>query len=136
MTPSVLTNNADETLGWSIAGQLLDAFTNRDFAAMSSCLADDVRFRALIPPGVVDVTGAEATVANFERWFGQHDHFDVIDASIGQIGTRLYLRWRINTATAGDAESRRVIEQQLFATAGERIEVLDLMCSGFQLPPG
>jgi hypothetical protein len=131
MTDTTLTQDHAEPLGWTVAGQLLDAFTRRDFAAMSECLDSDVRFRALIPPGLVDVTGADATVANFARWFGSHDEFDVIDAAIGQVGTRLYLRWRVQTQAAGDPDSLRVIEQHLFATAADRIHVLDLLCSGF-----
>ena len=125
---------ASEAIGWSVAGNLLDAFTRRDFDAMADCFSPDVRFRALIPPGVVDITGPQDTVAKFAQWFGHHDQFDVLDASIGQVGPRLYLRWRVNTAAADDPDSARVIEQQLYATAGERIEVLDLMCSGFQVP--
>ena len=132
MTDTALSTEVHDAVGWPIAGRLLDAFTRRDFAAMAACLAPDVHFRALIPPGVIDVSGPAATVANFDRWFSSHDHFDVIDAAIGQIGGRLYLRWRIETATEGEPKSARVVEQHLFATAGEQIHVLDLMCSGFQ----
>jgi len=124
----------DEAIGWPVAGQLLDAFTRRDFDAMAACLAADVRFRALIPPGLVEETGPQAVVETFQRWFGGHDEFDVIDAAIGQVGNRLYLRWRVSAAAAGDPDSRRVAEQHLFATAGEQIQVLDLMCSGFTVP--
>jgi len=134
MTDTALSPEVHDAIGWPVAGQLLDAFARRDFAAMTACLAPDVRFRALIPPGVIDVSGPEASIANFERWFGGHDHFDVVDAAIGQIGGRLYLRWRIQTAANGEPDSVQVVEQHLFATAGEQIHVLDLMCSGFQVP--
>ena len=134
MTQTALGMNSRDAVGWPVGGQLLDAFTRRDFAGMTACLAPDIHFRALIPPGVIDVVGPEATVANFHRWFGDHDQFDVIDASIGQVGSRLYLRWRIHVATNGDPDSLRVAEQHLFATADEKIHVLDLVCSGFSAP--
>src|SRR3954462_6924404 len=134
MTDIALSTENRDAVGWPVAGQLLDAFTRRDFSAMTACLAADVHFRALIPPGVIDVKGAEAAVANFQRWFGDHDQFDVIDASIGQVGSRLYLRWRVHTAADGDPGSLRVVEQHVFATAAEQIHVLDLMCSGFSIP--
>jgi hypothetical protein len=38
----------------------------------------------------------------------------------------VYLRWRFNTEAG-------VVEQHAFATGGDRIESLDLMCSGFQV---
>jgi hypothetical protein len=45
-----------------------------------------------VPPGPREITGAASTVAQFEQWFGGHDGFEVLDAAIGQVGTRMYLR--------------------------------------------
>ncbi len=92
----------------------------------------DVRFRALIPPGAFEVAGRAAMTDKFRTWFGGGDEFEVVDASIGQLGTRLYLRWRIEMRATGDPASTRLVEQHAFATAGDGIEALDLLCSGFQ----
>jgi SnoaL-like domain len=118
--------------GWAAAGLFLNAFTQRDFTTLSSCFDPDVRFRALVPPGIVTTVGTADTARQFEKWFGGTDVFDVVDASIGQIGDRLYLRWRVRMHAPGKPEASRVVEQHAFATGGERIHALDLLCSGFQ----
>jgi len=87
---------------------------------LTSCLRPDVRFRALVPPGPIDLTGAAETVSRFEQWFGGEDDFEILDASVGQVGTRLYLRWRVRMSSAGDPSSGRLVEQHAF-TSRERI---------------
>ena len=119
---------------WSVAGAFLDGLSNRDFALMTTCLAPDIRFRCLLPRGPVEVTGAEETVAYFRRWFGGEDAFEVLDASVGQIGPRIYLRWRVRMNPVVDPCDERVAEQHLFTTGNEVIRTLDLLCSGFHSP--
>ena len=116
---------------WPIAGLFLDALAHRDFPAMACCLHPDIRFRALVPSGPFETAGVADVMSRFRRWFDGDDDFEVVDASIGQVGTRLYLRWRVRMRSASDPDSGRLVEQHAFATAGERIESLDLLCSGF-----
>jgi hypothetical protein len=118
--------------GWTAAALFLDAFARRDFGAVSSCLDPDVCFRALVPPGPFTTVGAAATAGHLERWFGGDDTFEVVDASIGQLGKRIYLRWRVRMHSASNPNAARVVEQHAFATATEHIQSLDLLCSGFQ----
>lgn len=122
--------------GWPVVGLLLDALTRRDFAAFGACLADDVRFRALVPPGPFELGTAAETEARFRRWFDGEDAFEVVDASVGQLGGRLYARWRIRMQPPGRPEAARIVEQHIFTTGNERVETLDLLCSGFQLETG
>ncbi len=112
--------------GWVVAGQFLDALTRRDFSSLEACLDEGLHFRALVPRGPFELTGAAEVVDRFRTWFGDKAVFDVLDAAIGQVGARVYLRWRFATEAG-------VVEQHVFATGGDRIETLDLMCSGFQL---
>lgn len=116
---------------WPVAGLFLDALARRDFAALTSCLRPDVRFRGLIPPGPFEITGAVETASRFEQWFGGEDDFEILDASVGQFGPLLYLRWRVRMSSAGDPSSGRLVEQHAFSTAGAHIQSLDLLCSGF-----
>jgi len=126
---------ADRTSGldtrWEIAGQFLGALARRDFPELESCLDTNIRFRALVPRGTLEADGAAQAIALFRRWFGEDDTFDVIDAAIGQIGPRIYLRWQLRMGTADDPSSFRLVEQHAFATSRERIEELSLLCSGF-----
>lgn len=119
------------TPAWTVAGLLLDALTRRDFAALERCLAPDVRFRALVPPGLVTFDEASLTAAKFETWFGGADEFEVVDATVGQIGARLALRWRVRMWPCGDPGAARVVEQHVYATGTGSIESMDLLCSGF-----
>ena len=102
---------------------------------MATCLDPQIRFRALIPPGPVEADGVTETLNNFERWFGGGDAFEVVDATIGEVGSRLYLRWRVRMWASTDPTSSRVAEQHAFATCGASIRALDLVCSGFQMEP-
>ncbi|MEP6626256.1 MAG: nuclear transport factor 2 family protein [Acidimicrobiia bacterium] len=124
--------DAHDRPGWSAAGLFLEALALRDFAAMGACLHPDLRFRALVPRGPFDTTGAEQALTRFRSWFDGPDDFEVVDASIGQVGTRIYLRWRVRMRSASDPGAVRLVEQHAFASAGDRIESLDLLCSGFQ----
>lgn len=116
---------------WPVAGILLDALTRRDFAAMAACFDEHVAFRALVPPGVIELDSADDVAARFAIWFGGDDTFEVLDASVGQIGSRLYARWKVRMAPAGAPEAARVVEQHAYTRGEDRISSLDLMCSGF-----
>jgi hypothetical protein len=119
-------------IGLSTGGLFLESLARRDFAGMAGCLASDVRFRALLPSRDVDVTGPEAVLAEFRRWFGDDSEtLELIDATVGEIGARLYLRWRVRLSPAGGLGAARLVEQHAFATTGEQIENLSLLCSGF-----
>ena len=101
---------------------------------MACCLSPTVHFRALLPPREVDVVGWEATMAEFRLWFANEaEGFEILDATIGEIGPRLYLRWRVRMTPLDPGQGEaRIVEQHAFATGGEQLESLSLLCSGFQ----
>jgi hypothetical protein len=116
---------------WPVAGLFLDALTRRDFGALRSVLDDDISMRALVPPGPFELRTADAVAGKFGAWFGGPDDFELIDASIGEVGPRLYARWRVCMWPPGHPEESRVAEQHGFITGTATIESLDLLCSGF-----
>jgi hypothetical protein len=118
----------------STGGSFLEALARRDFTAMACCLSPTVRFRALLPPRDVDVVGCEATIAEFRRWFANEaEAFEVLDATVGEVGPRLYLRWRVRMTPLDPGEAGiRIVEQHAFATGGAQLDSLSLLCSGFQ----
>ena len=75
-----------------------------------------------------DVTAA------FTSWFGDAADFELIDATVGEVGGRLHLSWRLRVRPApfGIGDGWHVIEQQAYADAAETIDSLDLLCSGFR----
>ena len=80
---------------WSVGGVFLEALANRDFDRLAATLAPTVRFRAMLPRGPVDWEGAQAVSDAFGSWFGGADDFEVLDATVGEVGGRLHLSWRL-----------------------------------------
>lgn len=122
------------TVPRSVAADLLAALGRRDFAGLADCFTDEVRFRALLPPGPIELTGSDEVADRFRLWFGQDDRFEMLDSDLAQVGAKIRLRWCVRVSTPG--QPARLAEQTVFATVGERIETLDLLCSGWQVVDG
>jgi len=118
---------------WSVGGVFLEALANRDYDRMATTLAPAVRFRAMLPPGAMDWEGSAAVADVFRSWFGGADDFELIDATVGEVGGRLHLSWRLRVRPApfDVGAGWHVIEQHAYADARDTIESLDLLCSGF-----
>lgn len=128
------TTQTEQPPSWTLAGSLVEAMARRDFDALQRCFDDDVRFRALLPRGAVELHGAGEAAAQFRTWFGGDEPFEVADASVGQTGDKMYARWRIRVGEPG--AGARIAEQHLFTSGSDRIVTLDLLCSGFQPEAG
>jgi len=129
-----VTKDTPTVARWSVGGVFLEALANRDYHQMAATLAPSVQFRAMLPPGPMDWQGADAVSGVFSSWFGEAEDFELVDATVGEVGGRLHLAWRlrIRPAPFGIGDGWHVIEQQAYADAGDTIESLDLLCSGFQ----
>ena len=130
-TPDPPAPPREPTVRWSVGGLFIEALARRDFAAMADCLESDVRLRALLPPGPVEAVGCYEVVGRFQSWFGGPADLELVDGTVGEVGPRLYLRWRVGLTRAATGRPRRIVEQHVFATTSERITALDLLCSGF-----
>ena len=67
--------------------------------------------------------------------FGGPDNLMLADGTVGEVGPRLYMRWRMILTAAGPSEPPRLVEQHVFAACGEQISAMDLLCSGFVAQP-
>jgi SnoaL-like domain len=115
-------------------GALVSALAERDFDRLAEALAPDVRMRALIPPGSVELSGAEPAAARFATWFGALDELELIRSGSDEVGDRLHVFYRLRVKRPGD--SRKVVEQHVFCAIDDgRIAALDLVCSGFRPDP-
>jgi hypothetical protein len=128
--------NTPPTMKWSVGGLLLEALAERNFARMSECFDPAATMRALLPNGPAEYQGAAQIAENFRSWFGNAEAFEVLDGTVGEVGNRLHLAWRLRLRPApwGD-DDWHVIEQQAYLRAGERIDAIDLLCSGFMPDP-
>src|ERR1700691_4989148 len=77
------------------AGSFLEGLAAQDFAQLGGALAVGARLRALLPVGLREWTGAEAVAGRFAGWFGDTQDFDLVEATVGEVGGRLHLHWRL-----------------------------------------
>jgi SnoaL-like domain len=110
---------------------LVTALAQRDFPRLAKTLTPDVRMRALIPPGPIEVSGAEAAAAKFSSWFADAEEFELIRSGSDTVADRLHVFYRLRVKKPGDL--RKIVEQHLLcAVDDDRISALDLVCSGFR----
>jgi hypothetical protein len=130
----ISTKEAASPARWSVGGSFLEALASRDYERMAMTLGPEVRFRALTPRGPMQWEGPDGVTDAFSSWFGGADDFELVDATVGEIGGRLALSWRIRVRPApfGIGENWHIIEQHGYADATHSIQTLDLLCSGFQ----
>jgi TusA-related sulfurtransferase len=112
----------------------VDALARRDLEGLGALVADDVRFRLLLPAGAQGHVGGENTLARFVGWFWEADELRLVASRVQPIAGRLALSYRFHLR---DDEGWQAIEQHVVGDVdGQgRLETLDLLCSGF-LPLG
>jgi hypothetical protein len=110
---------------------LITALAQRDFPRLANTLTPEVRMRALIPPGPIEVSGAEAAAAKFASWFADAEELELIRSGSDTVADRLHIFYRLGVKRPGDL--RKIVEQHLLCAFDDgRITALDLVCSGFR----
>ena len=119
---------------FALAGSFLEGLAAQDFAKLGGALSADIRLRALLPPGPFEWTGAEVIAGEFARWFGDTENFELVEATVGEVGGRLHLRWRLRLQAERLGVGWFTVEQQAYADTGDggRITRLDLLCTGYR----
>lgn len=108
----------------------VNALADRDFKRLRAAIADDVRFRLLLPKGPQAHSGVAETVESFVRWYGDVDELHLESSSVEAVAGRLVLMYRFRLH---DEDGWQVIEQHVVADVAPdgRLEKIDLLCSGF-----
>jgi hypothetical protein len=119
---------------FALAGAFLEGLAAQDFTRLGDALAAGARLRALLPPGLREWTGAEVIASQFACWFGDTDDFELVEATVGEVGGRLHLHWRLRLQAQRLGAGWFTVEQQAYADTGEgdRITRLDLLCTGYR----
>ena len=119
---------------FALAGSFLEGLAAQDFAQLGGALAAGARLRALLPRGLREWTGAEVIAGQFARWFGDTDDFELVEATVGEVGGRLHLHWRLRLRAERLGAGWFTVEQQVYADTDEsgRIVRLDLLCTGYR----
>jgi len=106
--------------------EFVDALARRDYDAIETTLVPEVRFRALIPPGVREASSRGEARAYVQRWFGDADEFEIIERTVDTVGDVHHAGYRIHLREDG---VKYVVPQPLFGTVGARgIEKSDHTC--------
>jgi hypothetical protein len=118
---------------FAIGGAWLEALAASDFARLTTVLDGGALLSALLPRGFREWRGATAIAGAFEGWFGHVEHCDLMDASLGQVGSRLQMRWQLRLRGERLGQHASVVEQYAYADTGStgRIQTMALLCSGF-----
>jgi fermentation-respiration switch protein FrsA (DUF1100 family) len=119
---------------FALAGSFLEGLAAQDFAQLAGALAAGARLRALLPPGPREWTGAQVIADRFAGWFGDTEDFDLVEATVGEVGGRLHLHWRLRLRAERLGAGWFTVEQQAYADTDEsgRIARLDLLCTGYR----
>ena len=119
---------------FALAGVFLEGLSAQDFARLGDALAADACLRALLPSGLREWAGADAIADRFARWFGDTQDFDLVEATVGEVGGRLHLHWRVRLQAERLGAGWFIVEQQVYADTdgGGRIARLDLLCTGYR----
>jgi hypothetical protein len=119
---------------FALAGSFLEGLAAQDFARFGDVLAADARLRALLPLGLREWTGARAIAGVFAQWFGDTEEFDLVEATVGEVGGRLHLQWRLRLRAGRLGPGWFIVEQQAYADTGQggRIARMDLLCTGYR----
>ena len=116
------------------AGMFVGGIAAQDFAQLGGALAADACLRALLPSGLREWAGAEAIARVFARWFGDTEDFELVEASVGEVGGRLHLQWQLRLRAQRLGAGWFTVEQQAYADTDDsgRIVGIDLLCTGFR----
>jgi hypothetical protein len=116
------------------AGSFVQGLAAQDFAELGGALAARACMRALLPSGLREWAGAEAIADRFARWFGDTEDFELMEATVGEVGGRLHLHWRLRLRAERLGNGWFTVEQQAYADTDEsgRIARLDLLCTGYR----
>lgn len=119
---------------FALAGSFLEGLAAQDFARLGAALAAGARLRALLPSGPREWAGAEMIADRFARWFGDAEDFDLVEATVGEVGGRLHLQWRLRLRAERLGAGWFTVEQHAYADTdgGGRITRLDLLCTGYR----
>lgn len=114
-----------------LGATFVTALVDGDASRLAGTLAQDVQMRALIPPGTIDVFGAEAVAGKFLAWFASAEQLELIRSHSEPVADRLHVSYRLHVKRPADPW--KIVEQHLLcAHNGVRITALDLVCTGFR----
>jgi SnoaL-like domain len=117
------------TMMQATAQRFINALKSRAWDDLATCFHEQVRFNALIPPGLRTATDASAATNYLKQWFGDADQLELLSSSVKTIEDRVHIAYRFRA----HEDRWYVVEQHVFCTVRDgHIDRMDLLCSGFR----
>lgn len=111
-----------------VCRRFVDGVAARDYRAIEAQLAAELKFRGLTPPALREATTPAGASAWFERWLSDATEYQMVSSSVEPVSDRVRFSYRLELVEGG---APVVMEQNGFcAIEGDRITLLDLVCSG------
>ncbi len=113
----------------AIADRFINALTRQAWAELSTCFHENVRFNALIPPGLRTATERTGATSYLKQWFGDADQLLLLSSTAEMVEDRLHISYRFRA----HEDRWYVVEQHAYCTVRDgHIDGMDLLCSGFR----
>jgi hypothetical protein len=114
----------------AIGTRFVEAVAAQDESAIAACFTGGVAFRALVPPGLRERTGAADAAALIAGWFAESTELELVESRTEEVSDRLHVAYKFEGVEDGEPY---VVEQHLYCVlAGGVIERADLLCSGMR----
>src|SRR5436309_1025096 len=109
----------------SFGERLVAGIAAQDAAAIASCFAENVQFRALSPNGLRERASAAETAALVAGWFGDSTVLELVESQTDAVADKLHISYRFEGV---EEDEPYVVEQQLYCVVGGggKIERADL----------
>ena len=113
-----------------IGTRYAEAVATQDASAIAACFTPEVEFRALVPPGLRERTGAPEAAAMVAGWFADSTELQLVASETEELGDRIHIAYRFEGIENGEPY---VVEQHLYCTLVDGLIARgDLLCSGFR----
>lgn len=121
----------DEPL--EIGGRFARLLAAKQWSELVTLLDADITFKGMTPGRFWDAHAPEEVVSDvLQHWFGETDHIEeLLSVFAGHVADRHWLHYRVRVRN--DDGLHLVDQHGYYDVAGDRIQRLHLMCSGYRL---
>jgi len=113
----------------STGRRFVDALARQSWEELADYFGAAVRFRALIPGGLVVADDGRTAAQHLRKWFGDADRLVLLSSNVEMVRDRLHMTYRLRA----HEDQWYVAEQQTYCTILDaQITTMDLLCSGFR----
>src|SRR5579862_8027801 len=96
----------------TIGDRFITALNKQAWTELSTCFHENVRFNALIPPGLRTATEPVGATNYLKQWFGDADQLLLLSSNVEMVEDRLHISYRFRV----HEDRWYVVEQHAYCT--------------------